>query len=76
MWANGGNPYMNAENAEAHCSTLAASSQAAFQIETSDPHYSVTFVMLSTSGASMIEGMFDEATGPETKQPVPPNSRN
>ena len=76
MWAQAGpgNEAMTAENANAHRSTLAPSSQAAYDLYQSETvkHYSVTFVMLSESGASMANGLFGPGTGEENpSQQVP-----
>ena len=66
MWAEGGNASMTEQNTEAHRSTLAPSSQAAYNLWNDlDHHVSVTFVMLSTSGASMLHGLFGSTSGTE-----------
>ena len=67
MWAQSMSPDMTLdtsttgmtnENAEAHRSTYAGSSQAAYNIQQADPHISVTYVMVAISGAKMLDGMF------------------
>jgi lysophospholipase L1-like esterase len=67
QWADGVTLAMTRQNREAHRSTLAASSQAALAIERADPHTSVTFVMLSQSGATVDEGLLGPKEGSETK---------
>lgn len=56
---------MTEENRQAHRSTLAAASETALAIEQSDPHTSVTFVMLSASGASIDQGLLGPEAGIE-----------
>ena len=73
MWAEGGSTAMTIENANAHRSTLAPSSQAAYDIWNDFDHkVSVTFVMLSESGATMDQGIYGWADGCEYATPVPP----
>ena len=64
-WADGLTASMNAQNAEAHRSTSAASSLAAKALEQSDKHFSVTFVFLSASGSTIKEGLLGTKDGCE-----------
>jgi len=66
LWANGVTDAMARENAEAHRSTACASSLAALQIEKADPHSSVTFVLLSQSGATVDSGVLGPKGGSES----------
>jgi hypothetical protein len=57
---------MTRENLEAHRSTLCASSQAALALERSDPHFSVTYINLAQSGATIEEGLLSGKDGSVT----------
>ncbi|MBN1698527.1 MAG: DNA/RNA non-specific endonuclease, partial [Spirochaetales bacterium] len=71
LWADAGDQYGSLEeriqmelwHLKAHRSAYAASSQLAMEIERSDPHTSVTFVFLATSGATIDQGLLDKASG-------------
>ncbi len=48
---------MQAENADAHRSTATGTAQYALQLERSDPHTSVTYVLVAQSGATILSAM-------------------
>ena len=56
-WAYSPDPAMNAQNADAHRSTIAGPAQFALQREQANPYTSVTFVSVANSGASINEGV-------------------
>jgi lysophospholipase L1-like esterase len=58
---------MTLENRAAHRSTLCASSQAALSLEKSDPHFSVTYIQLSASGATIDNVMFARRDASEVR---------
>lgn len=55
-----------------HRSVLAGSAGAALQLETSDPHSSVTFVHLACSGAGINVGLINGYVGQQWFPPIPP----
>ncbi len=57
QWAYSPDPAMNAENADAHRSTIAAPARFALELQQSDPHEAVTFVSVANSGASIPVGV-------------------
>lgn len=65
-WADGVSDSMTRENFEAHRSILCASSQAALALERSDPHFSVTYINLAQSGATIAEGLLEGKDGSVT----------
>lgn len=67
LWADGVTPEMTRENRQAHRSTLCAASQAAIALEKSSPHFSVTYVQLSASGAETRHLLTDSKDGIEIK---------
>ncbi len=56
-WAYSPDPAMDAENADAHRSTIAAPAQFALGLQRSNPHEAVTFVSVANSGASIPAGL-------------------
>jgi hypothetical protein len=57
QWASSPDPAMNAENANAHRSTIAAPAQFALRLQRANPHEAVTFVSVANSGASIPVGV-------------------
>jgi hypothetical protein len=57
QWAYSPDPAMNAENANAHRSTIAAPAQFALALQRANPHEAVTFVSVANSGASIPVGV-------------------
>jgi hypothetical protein len=55
FWAFGGDVQSTLDNQRAHRSIHSAPAQAAYMIEQSDPHTSVTFVSMAVTGASLDE---------------------
>ena len=51
QWAYSPDPAMNAENANAHRSTIAGPAQFALKLQAANPHEAVTFVSVANSGA-------------------------
>jgi lysophospholipase L1-like esterase len=66
IWADDGLPDGSAVNEghrRAHRSTLAASPQAALELEAADPRSSVSLLFLARSGAEIVEGMLETQPG-------------
>jgi hypothetical protein len=57
QWAYSPDPAMNAENANAHRSTIAGPAQFALKLQAANPHEAVTFVSVANSGASIPVGV-------------------
>lgn len=57
QWAYSPDPAMNAENADAHRSTVAGPAQFALQLQQANPHEAVTFVSVADSGATVPAGV-------------------
>ena len=57
QWAYSPDPAMNAENADAHRSTIAGPAQFALQLQEANPQEAVTFVSVADSGASIPAGV-------------------
>jgi lysophospholipase L1-like esterase len=57
QWAYSPDPAMNAENANAHRSTVAGPAQFALALQRANPHEAVTFVSVANSGASINQGL-------------------
>ncbi|MFO0910958.1 MAG: hypothetical protein U0794_21905 [Isosphaeraceae bacterium] len=86
VWADGADGYygpgpydgvpghepMNAENADAHRSTLCATAQYALALEQQDPHSSVTYIQVAQSGATILSAMgLATIPGKVTGMPMP-----
>lgn len=57
QWAYSPSPAMNAENANAHRSTISGPAEFAYQLQQANPHEAVTFVSVADSGASIPVGV-------------------
>ncbi|MHB1559217.1 MAG: hypothetical protein ACYC61_17320 [Isosphaeraceae bacterium] len=57
QWAYSPSPAMNAENANAHRSTISGPAEFAYQLQQANPHEAVTFVSVADSGASIPAGV-------------------
>lgn len=57
QWAYSPSPAMNAENANAHRSTISGPAEFADQLQQANPHEAVTFVSVADSGASIPAGV-------------------
>ncbi len=62
QWAYSPDPAMNAQNADAHRSTLSAPAQFALQLQQANPHEAVTFVSVAASGATINNGILGPMT--------------
>jgi lysophospholipase L1-like esterase len=56
-WAEGGSPAADAQNSAAHRSTVAWPARVALALERADPHTSVTFVSMASTGARIDAGL-------------------
>ncbi len=56
-WAYSPDPAMNAENADAHRSTISGPAQFALQLQEQNPQEAVTFVSVADSGATIPAGL-------------------
>lgn len=61
-WAYSPDAAMNAENADAHRSTIAGPAQFALELQEANPHEAVTFVSVADSGASIPVGVLGPMT--------------
>jgi lysophospholipase L1-like esterase len=62
QWAFSPDPAMNAENADAHRSTIAGPAQFALKLQQSNRHVAVTFVSVANSGATIPNGLLGPMT--------------
>lgn len=63
IWADDGGSGVQLKHTRAHRSTLAGPAQAALMVERADPRYSVTFVSVAASGATVYEGLLGPYKG-------------